>query len=154
MPKINIDNINWVTGTDYPSPFDKVVKGRARKRLGNEAGLNQFGVNLTKLEPGASSALRHWHENEDEFVYVIKGELTLIENSGSTLLSAGDAAAWKAADDNAHHLVNNSQADAIYIEIGTRAPQEITHYPDDDLSYNSEIGFTHKDGTPIDGENK
>ena len=96
MPKIDIANCRVDTRTDYPAPFDRVVVGRERKRLGNAAGLDQFGVNLTTLKPGAASALRHWHEHEDEFVYMLEGEVVLIEDDGETVLKPGDAAGFKA----------------------------------------------------------
>src|SRR5580693_8923999 len=106
MPKIDIAKIPLDTRTGYPKPYDPVVVGRERKRLGNAVGLDQFGVNLTTLKPGAASALRHWHEQEDEFVYVLEGELTLIEDEGETVLKAGDAAGFKANSGNGHCLVN------------------------------------------------
>src|SRR5579862_2469734 len=96
MPKIDIDKLPIDTRTGYPPPFDRVVIGRERKRLGNAAALDQFGVNLTTLKPGAASALRHWHEKEDELIYVLEGEVVLIEDGGETLLKAGDAAGFKA----------------------------------------------------------
>src|SRR5215471_12332041 len=133
MPKIDVDKVPVDTSTFYPGQFRKVVDGRQRQKLGNAVGLTQFGVNLTRLKPGAASALRHWHENEDEFVYVVEGELTLIEDGGATLLRPGDAAGFKAGVANGHHLVNKSQRDALYIEVGTRAARERAHYPDVDL---------------------
>src|ERR1700688_2397992 len=96
MPKIDIANLNADSVTGYPEPFRQAVLGRARKRLGNAAGLDQFGVNLTTLKPGAASAQRHWHENEDELVYILEGEVVLIENDGETVLKPGDAAGFKA----------------------------------------------------------
>lgn len=150
MPKIDIDAIDWKGGTGYPAPFAERVAGRFRKRLGDAGGLSQFGVNLTRLEPGAMSALRHWHEAEDEFVYVLQGELVLIEDDGETPLRAGEAAAFKAGAANGHHLVNRSDAPALYLEIGTRAPAERAHYPDDDLVAVKEPGgyrFTRRDGS-------
>lgn len=132
MPKIDMSAIPLATGTNYPPPFDKLVAGRERKRLGNAAGLTQFGVNLTRLKPGAASALRHWHHNEDEFVYLLEGEVVLVENEGETVLRPGDAAAFKAGVENGHCLVNRSSQDALYLEIGTRAASERTEYPDID----------------------
>ncbi|MDE2373729.1 MAG: cupin domain-containing protein, partial [Hyphomicrobiales bacterium] len=105
MPKIDIAKLPVDSRSNYPEPFNRVVAGRSRKRLGNAAGLDQFGVNLTTLEPNAASALRHWHQNEDELVYVLEGELVLIEDGGETLLKAGDAAGFKANTPNGHHLV-------------------------------------------------
>ncbi|MDQ7079888.1 MAG: cupin domain-containing protein, partial [Paracoccaceae bacterium] len=96
MPKLDIDALEWKTGSGYPAPFSERVGGRAKKRLGDAGGLTQFGVNLTRLDPGAMSALRHWHEVEDEFVYVVSGELVLVEEGSETLLRAGDAASFKA----------------------------------------------------------
>jgi uncharacterized cupin superfamily protein len=108
MPKIDIARLPIDARSTYPEPFTHVVAGRSRKRLGVAAGLDQFGVNLTTLTPGAASALRHWHHKEDELVYVLEGELTLIEDEGETLLKAGDAAGFKASVANGHHLVNKS----------------------------------------------
>lgn len=149
MPKVDIAALEWTGGTGYPAPFAARVGARLRKRLGDAGGLDQFGVNLTRLEPGAMSALRHWHEVEDEFVYVLSGALTLIEDDGETLLKAGDAAAFKAGVANGHHLVNRTDAPATYLEIGSRAADERAHYPDDDLEAIAKGGalrFTHKDG--------
>ncbi len=151
MPKIDIAKLRVYDGTNYPEPFRKVVAGRSRKRLGDAAGLDQFGVNLTTLKPGAASALRHWHEKEDEFVYILEGEVVLIEDGGETVLKAGDAAGFKASSRNGHHLVNRSSGDVVYLEIGTRAKRERAEYPDVDLVViGDEQGerYTHKDGTP------
>ena len=114
MPKIDIGGLRLDTRRGYPPPHDERVAGRSKRRLGDAAGLTQFGVNLTTLKPGSASALRHWHENEDEFVYVLEGELTLIEDEGETILKAGDAAGFKAGVANGHHLVNRSGRDAVY----------------------------------------
>src|SRR6476619_6306325 len=118
MPKIDMSKVVVRTGSIYPQEFQSVVAGREKRALGNAAGLTQFGVNLTRLKPGAASALRHWHEQEDEFVYVLEGELVLIEDGGETLLKPGDCAGFKAGVSNGHHLVNKSQRDALYLEIG------------------------------------
>jgi len=152
MPKIDIDNLPVEVRTGYPAPYDKVVAGRSRKRLGNAVGLSQYGVNLTTLKPGAASALRHWHEKEDEFVYVLLGEVTLVENEGETILRAGDAAGFRAGVANGHHLVNHSAQDAVYLEIGSRMPGEIAHYPDVDLAMakvDASYVYTRKDGSPV-----
>src|SRR3954466_9600985 len=119
MPKIDIDAIKLDSSTNYPEPFRQAVLGRARKRLGNAVGLDQFGVNLTTLKPGAWSSQRHWHRHEDEFVYVLEGEVTLCENHGETVLKPGDAAGFKANSGNGHCLINRTQQDAVYIEVGT-----------------------------------
>jgi len=151
MPKIDIAKLPIDSRTNYPAPFDKVVAGRSRKRLGHAAGLDQFGVNLTTLKPGAASALRHWHEKEDELIYVLEGEVVLIEDNGETVLKPGDAAGFKASVPNGHHLVNKSGRDAVYLEIGTRSKHERAEYPDLDLVViRDEQGmrYTHKDGKP------
>jgi uncharacterized cupin superfamily protein len=149
MPKIDIANLPTDTRTGYPPPYDRVVVGRIRKRLGNAAGLDQFGVNLTTLKPGAASALRHWHHNEDELVYMLQGEVVLAEDGGETVLRAGDAAGFKASAPNGHHLVNRSDRDAVYLEIGTRSKNERAEYPDVDLLVirdDKGIRYTHKNG--------
>ena len=153
MPKIDIGAIPWKTGSGYPAPFAERVGLRAKKRLGDAGGLAQFGVNLTRLEPGAMSALRHWHEQEDEFVYVLEGEVVLVEEGAETPLRAGEAAAFRAGVANGHHLVNRAGRAAVILEIGTRAAHERAHYPDDDLAVEKRDGgwhFTRKDGTPYD----
>jgi uncharacterized cupin superfamily protein len=149
MPKIDIAGVPVDDRTFYPVPFDRVVMGRLRRRLGVAAGLDQFGVNLTTLKPGAASALRHWHEKEDEFVYLLEGELVLVEDGGETALTAGDAAGFKANSGNGHHLINRSDRDAVLLEIGTRSKHERVEYADVDmLVIRDEAGprYTHKDG--------
>jgi uncharacterized cupin superfamily protein len=149
MPKIDINKLAWSGGSGYPAPFTEITKGRFRKRLGDAVDLDQFGVNITRLAPGSGSALRHWHEQEDEFVYILEGQATLIEDDGKTLLNPGDVAGFKAGVSNGHHLVNESDSDLIYLEIGTRAATERAHYPDDDLAVTKDengYNFTHKNG--------
>jgi uncharacterized cupin superfamily protein len=149
VPKIDTAKLPTDARTGYPAPFDRVVVGRERKRLGNAAGLDQFGVNLTTLKPGAASALRHWHQQEDELVYVLEGELVLIDDAGETLLKPGDAAGFKASDGNGHHLVNRTDRDARYLEIGTRSKHERVEYPDADLLVirdDEGARYTHKNG--------
>jgi len=152
MPKIDIANVPIEARSGYPAPHAAVVAGRSRKRLGNAVGLSQFGVNLTTLKPGAASALRHWHDKEDEFVYVLHGELVLVENEGETIMRPGDAAGFKAGVANGHHFVNRTAHDAIYLEIGSRMPGEIAHYPDVDLAVvKTDAGYVYtlKDGSPV-----
>ena len=152
MPKIDIPSVPIDARPRYPSPYDKVVVGLSRKRLGNALKFDQFGVNLTTLKPGAASTLRHWHELEDEFVYVLSGEVVLIENAGETILRAGDAAGFKAGVPDGHHLINRSDADAVVLEVGSRKPGELAHYPDVDLAINkTDAGYryTRKDGSPV-----
>jgi uncharacterized cupin superfamily protein len=151
MPKIDIDGLTIESGSGYPAPFRKVVEGRARRRLGNAAGLTQFGVNLTTLKPGAASALRHWHAAEDEFVYILAGEVVLCEDGGEVVLHSGDAAGFKAGVANGHCLVNRSDRDAAYLEVGARAAREIAEYPDVDMrAEKDEKGgrYVHKSGEP------
>jgi uncharacterized cupin superfamily protein len=151
MPKIDIASLKSDTFTGYPAPFRDVVAGRERKRLGNAVGLDQFGVNLTRLRPGAQSSQRHWHANEDELVYILEGEVVLCEDGGETVLRPGDAAGWKAGVPNGHCLINRAAHDAVYLEIGTRAAREQANYPDIDMvAMKDEQGFRylHKSGEP------
>jgi uncharacterized cupin superfamily protein len=151
MPKIDIASLKVDSSTGYPEPFRRAVAGRERQRLGNAVGLDQFGVNLTRLKPGAQSAQRHWHEAEDEFVYIVEGELVLCEDGGETILRPGDAAGFKAGVANGHCLVNRSARDAVYLEVGTRAPRDSAQYPDIDLLVRKDengVRYTHKSGEP------
>jgi len=151
MPKIDIAKVPVDTATGYPPPHNKAVEGRARKRLARAAGLTQFGVNICTLAPGAASSQRHWHENEDELVYVLSGEVVLCEDDGETVLKPGDAVAWKAGVANGHCLINRSARDAVIIEVGTRATAERAHYSDVDLAFERNekgVRVTHKDGKP------
>jgi uncharacterized cupin superfamily protein len=151
MPKIDIDKIAIDTATGYPPPFNKAVEGRSRKRLGNAIGFAQFGVNICTLKPGASSSQRHWQHNEDEFVYMLEGEVVLCEDSGETVLKPGDAAGWKAGVANGHCLINRSNRDAVILEVGTRAPAEKVTYSDIDMLYERDAAgrrYTRKSGEP------
>jgi uncharacterized cupin superfamily protein len=157
MPKIDIDTLKVDTYTGYPEPFRQAVLGRERKRLGNAVGLDQFGVNLSRLKPGAASSQRHWHQNEDELVYVLEGELVLCEDGGETVLKPGDAAGWKAGVPNGHCLVNRTDRDAVYLEIGSRAARETATYPDIDMRAERDdkgMRYLHKDGAPYPGSEK
>lgn len=133
MPKVDVDAVPVIAMTGYPPPYRKIVDGRSKRRLGDAGGVGQFGVNLTRLRPGAASALRHWHETEDEFVFVLEGALVLVEDTGETPLVAGDAAAFPAGSPNGHHLVNRSGADAVYLEIGARTTSDRVTYTDPDV---------------------
>lgn len=149
MPKIELTFVPVRRGTGYPAEFQTVSADRLRQRLGDAGGLTAFGVNLTRLPPGNWSSQRHWHSHEDEFVYVLEGEVTLIEDGGETLLRAGDCAAFPKGTGNGHHLVNRSAAVAVYLEIGSRVPADITTCSDIDMmSSNADGRFVHKDGTP------
>lgn len=138
-------------GTNYPEPFKAFVAGRIRKRLGNAVGLKNFGVNLVTLQPGSMSALRHWHTQQDEFIYVLEGEITLVTDAGEQVLQPGMAAGFAAGIDNGHHLINRTQAAVQYLEVGDRTAGDAAFYPDDDLQCTTEEGvfrFTHRDGSP------
>jgi uncharacterized cupin superfamily protein len=117
--RIDVAAVPTVTGSRYPSPFDEPCRNKSRQGLGAIAGLTQFGVNLLRLEPGAWSSQRHWHNKEDEFVYVLMGEVVLVADSGEEILRAGDAAGFKAGDRNGHCLQNRSSAEAQVLEVGT-----------------------------------
>jgi uncharacterized cupin superfamily protein len=137
--------------SNYPAPFAARVAGRHKQQLGELFGLTVFGVNRTRLEPGAQSALRHWHGRQDEFVYALEGEAVLITDEGETRLTPGMCAGFKAGVPNGHHLVNRSSRDFVYLEIGDRTPGGGADYPDDDLAIVTVDGrtkFTRKDGTP------
>ena len=149
MPKIDIVGIKVEATTGYPEPFRQAVAGRSRKRLGNAGGVDQFGVNLTTLKPGAWSSQRHWHATEDEFVYMLEGELVLCEDSGETVLKAGDAAGWKANAPNGHCLINRGDRDAVYLEVGTRAKRDQVVYSDIDMRNEKDetgVRYLHKSG--------
>ena len=149
MPKIDVTSVPEHKGSGYPAPFHEIAKDRTRKRLGDAAGVTQFGVNLLRLPPGAGSSQRHWHSNEDEFVYVISGELTLVTDQGEETLRAGDCAGFPKNDGNGHQLINKSPAPATCLEIGTRGEDDVTIYSDVDMMIDSKGGgFRHKDGTP------
>ncbi|WP_199085501.1 cupin domain-containing protein [Bosea sp. ASV33] len=149
MPKIDIAAVTERIGVGYPEPFAALSAHRSRRRLGDAGGLTEFGVNLTRLPAGESSSQRHWHSHEDEFVYVLEGELVLVEDDGETTLRAGDAAAFPKGTGNGHHMINRSQQDAIYLEIGSRHPGDVTTCSDVDMmSTNADGRFLHKDGTP------
>ncbi len=146
--RIDVGALQSIVGTLYPPPFDEPCRSRQRTRLGDEAGLTQFGVNLLRLPPGAWSSQRHWHTGEDEFVYVLSGEVTLVTDSGDEVLRAGDAAGFKANDGDGHCLQNRSSRDAQVLEIGTRAPESISYYSDIDMIAQPGGAYAHRDGTP------
>lgn len=137
-------------GTLFPEPFRSRIGPRVRQRLGDALGLSQFGVNLVTLPPGARSALRHWHTLEDEFVYVLAGELALVTDAGEQTLTAGMCAGFKAGVRDGHHLVNHSTRPAQYLEVGSRREGDVAGYPDDDLLLVLTVDgekVLHKDGT-------
>lgn len=155
MPKIDIDAIELRTGSSYPGKLSEQMNGRAQRALGKAAGLTQFGANLVTLAPGAMSSIRHWHEQQDEFLVVTAGVCTLIDDHGETELRPGDCAAFPAGDPNGHHIVNKSDAEAAFVVIGTKTPTEVGHYSDIDMKVSVENGtftWTRKDGTPYEGD--
>ena len=149
MPKkIDPNSAKTATGSSYPSPYDAPCSHRFRRRLGDAAGLTQFGVNITRLPAGSWSSQRHWHSAEDEFVYVVAGELVLVTDSGEELLRAGDCAGFRAGLPDGHHLQNRTSYDALFLEIGSRRPEEDeVAYPDIDLkAIKGRAGYAHTDG--------
>lgn len=137
--------------TIYPKPLDAGFEGRIKRALTDALGLTQFGVNLTTLEPGAMSSLRHWHEKEDECVYILSGEATLVTDEGEKILMPGMAAGFPAGERNGHHLVNKGTEAVTYLEIGTRSADEDATYPDVDLRAQRRGGqfrFFRKNGEP------
>src|SRR5712692_9306855 len=138
--------------SSYPEPFTSHMAGREKRPLGDLFGLTNFGVNLTRLAPGAVSALRHAHSRQDEFLYVLEGRPTLVTDSGETPLEPGMCAGFKAGSGDAHHLVNRTRSEVLYLEVGDRSPGDSAAYPDDDLkavmSADGEWRFSRKDGTP------
>lgn len=133
--------------TGYPPPFRARVAGRSKVKLGDRFGLTNFGVNLTRLEPGAESALRHWHTAQDEFIYVLDGTLVLVSDGGEQELRAGMCAGFPAGRADGHHLVNRGTVTATYLEVGDRSAGDEAHYPDDDL-HHRDGGYVHRDGSP------
>ncbi|HET7716179.1 MAG TPA: cupin domain-containing protein [Bauldia sp.] len=151
MPKkIHVAGAPKAAGTTYPPPHDEPCRKRHRTKLGDAAGLTQFGVNLCRLPPGAWSAQRHWHEREDEFVYVLEGEVTLVTDAGEEVFRPGDCAGFKAGEPDGHCFQNRSDRDAVILEVGTRAPGgDGAIYPDIDLRVIAgRPGYAHADGTP------
>jgi uncharacterized cupin superfamily protein len=150
--RIDIAAIETRIGSGYPPPYDQPVAKRERKALGDAAGLTQFGVNLLRLPPGCWSSQRHWHDNEDEMIFVVSGEVVLVTDAGEEILRAGDAAGFKAGEPNGHHLQNRTNADAAVLEIGTRQEVATAFYSEADLiakrlADGSSL-VTHRDGTP------
>lgn len=153
MPRIDLDQAPRGEGSRYPAPFDAPCQARRWLKLGDATGLTQFGVNLLTLEPGTWSSQRHWHSHEDEFVWVLEGEVTLVTDAGPQRLRAGDCAGFKAGSRDGHHLRNESGAPAKLLVVGSRNDADHGEYPDVDLKflsgrYSGGGGYAHKDGTP------
>jgi uncharacterized cupin superfamily protein len=140
------------SGSRYPKPYNEPCEARTKFLLGNVFGLDQFGVNVVVLNPGAWSAQRHWHENEDEFIYVLEGNITLVDDAGDQLLTPGMCAGFKANNGNGHCLKNLSDKPVTYLEVGTRKQNEVVWYSDIDMMVTQEnmVGtYTKKDGSPV-----
>jgi uncharacterized cupin superfamily protein len=149
VAKIDIATVKEMVGCGYPKPFDEPCVKRGRKRLGDAVGLSQFGVNLMRLAPGVWSSQRHWHSHEDEFIYVVKGEVVLITDGGEEILRVGDCAGFPAGKADGHQLQNRSGSEALVLEVGTRSEGDNTEYSDIDMRFDSAAGgYTHKDGRP------
>ena len=147
--RIDLQSVPTVAGSNYPPPFELACANRVRQRVGDAAGITDFGVNLLRLQPGAWSSQRHWHSAEDEFTYVLEGEVVLVTDSGEEILRSGDCAGFKAGVRDGHHLQNRSPRDAVILEIGSRkSAEDEGEYPDIDLCFlKGRAGYAHKDGT-------
>jgi uncharacterized cupin superfamily protein len=148
MGKIDKSSVPRRTGSAYPAPYDQPCRERVRQALGEAVNLADFGVNLLSLAPGSWSSQRHWHSAEDEFIWVLEGEVVLVADGAEQILRSGDCAGFKAGVADAHHLQNRSASAALVLEIGSRRPQtDCAEYPDIDLRWTPD-GYTRKDGTP------
>jgi len=152
MARIDQSGLVRKTGSGYPEPYASMMSKRSWLPLGDAGGLTQFGANITILEPGGVSSMRHWHMNEDEFVMVIGGEVVMVTDEGETVLHEGDCAAFPAGVENGHHFLNRSSAVAKFLVIGTRAARETVYYSDVDMMVEDIDGvstFTRRDGSPL-----
>lgn len=152
MARINLEQIPEQHGSKYPKPFDAPCAGRYFRRLGEAAGLTKLGVTLVRLAPGAWSGQRHFHEAEDEFLYLLSGELVLVTNAGEEVVRAGDCAGWKAGERDGHHLINRGSEDAVFLAMSNRDGADKGEYPDIDLKFEGDRyagkgKYLHKDGT-------
>jgi len=154
MPKLDMTKVPVKTGSIYPEPYAGMMAGRSSLRLGEAGGLTQFGANLVILQPGALSSLRHWHQNEDEFVMVLEGECTLVQDAGEVVMRQGDCAAFPAGSTDGHHFINRSGQVARFLVVGTKAKTEVATYSDVDFQIHIGGGaarFTYKDGSDWTG---
>ncbi len=152
-PALDPSTVPTLQGSRYPAPFRAAVLARSKKRLGEALGLTHFGVNLVRLPPGAWSSQRHWHTLEDEFVYVLEGSVVLVTDAGEQLLVAGSCAGFPAGKQDGHHLVNRSDFDAVYLEVGDRTAGDEVVYSDIDMELRVREGqgtFVHKNGEPYE----
>jgi uncharacterized cupin superfamily protein len=147
VKKISIQALEQRVGSGYPAPFDAPCRQRVRRALGDAAGLTDFGVNVLELPPGAWSSQRHWHSKEDEFVWVLEGEVVLVTDQGEEIFRAGDCVGFEAGDANGHHFQNRSDKSVRLLEVGSRHQDDITEYPDIDMRWGGPKP-THKDGRP------
>ena len=151
LPALDPATLEPRTGSGYPAPFRAAVAGREKRALGDALGLTHFGVNLVHLPSGALSSQRHWHSKQDEFVYVVEGELVLVTDGGEQILTAGAVAGFPAGKPDGHHLVNRSGKTATYLEVGDRTEWDEVDYPDIDMLVryvDGEEAYVKKDGTP------
>jgi len=149
MPKIDLGAVPVQSGSRYPAPFDEPVRPRSWQRLGDAVGLTQFGVNLVRLPPGAWSSQRHWHEKEDELVYVLDGEVVLVTDAGEATMRPGECAAFKAGVRDGHHFQNRAARDATLLVVGSRIEDDRGEYSDIDMTFEAVAPhFRHKDGRP------
>ena len=151
LPALDPATIEPRTGTGYPAPFRAAVAAREKRAVGDALGIKNFGVNLTRLPPGCASAQRHWHSKQDEFVLIVEGEATLITDAGEQVLGPGMVAGFPAGKADGHHLVNKSDRDVVYLEVGDRTALDECDYPDIDLAVrwiDGEEKYVRKDGTP------
>lgn len=145
MPKLDLDTIPQTNATGYPAPYSEAVQGRWYRRLAPVTGISDFGFSHVTLKPGAWSSQRHWHEGEDEFVVMLRGEAVLVDDSGETWMRPGDVAAFPKNDGNGHVLQNRSDADCVFIAVGRPAETDC-HYPDIDMHLVAGEGFRRKQG--------
>ena len=152
LPAIDPNDVDQHTGTFYPDSVKGKSEDRIKRRLGDALGRTHFGVNYTVLPSGSTSALRHWHQNEDEFVYILSGEATLISDIGEQILGPGMAAGFPAGKPDGHMLVNNSSEDVVYLEVGNRTPEDVVKYPENDLMLTKKPGdhqYSDREGNPL-----
>jgi uncharacterized cupin superfamily protein len=153
-PALEPGSVEPQSRSGYPEPFRSRVLPREKRFLGDALGLTRFGVNLTTLPPGKESSMRHWHTREDEFVFVLEGEVVLRTEAGEQRLCAGQCAGFPAGSGDGHQLVNRSQRPAVYLEVGSRDEADEVFYPDVDMHYSAPAPgqsgrFTRRDGTPF-----
>jgi uncharacterized cupin superfamily protein len=152
MPKLDLAQIPFQGGSGYPGKLAEATAGRFVQRLGDASGLTQFGANIVRLEPGGLSSLRHYHMQQDEFLVMLSGALTLIDDYGEHQMLPGDCASFPAGEANGHHLKNKTEAPASFLVVGTRTPTETAYYSDIDMMVTDDangFSFTRKDGSPL-----